>query len=153
MILLNINENRDYGIGMLTNSLVLGCDCLGEIYYFDGVISNGKGEPIVIKNAICMHEEDAGLLWKHHDWRLNSTDLRRSRRLVISSIATIGNYEYGYYWYFYQDGTFELEVKFTGIVNTNSVHPSVRKTKYGTVLSEGLEAQIHQVIISNISYL
>lgn len=40
-------------------------DCLGHIKYFDGVVNNAKGEPIVIRKAICMHEEDAGLLWKH----------------------------------------------------------------------------------------
>ena len=34
-----------------------------------------------------------------------STEVRRSRRLVVSFIATVGNYEYGFYWYFYQDGT------------------------------------------------
>lgn len=25
---------------------------------------------MVIKNAVCMHEEDAGLLWKHVEYRL-----------------------------------------------------------------------------------
>ena len=34
--------------------------------------------------------------------------MRRSRRLVVSFIATVGNYEYGFYWYFYQDGTMRL---------------------------------------------
>ena len=56
-------------------------------------------------NAICLHEEDYGLLWKHIDWRTDYTEVRRSRRLVVSFIATVGNYEYGFYWYFYQDGT------------------------------------------------
>lgn len=37
-----------------------GCDCLGTIKYFDGILTNTKGEPMVIKKAICMHEEDYG---------------------------------------------------------------------------------------------
>lgn len=37
-----------------------GSDCLGHIKYFDGVVNNAKGEPLVIRKAICMHEEDAG---------------------------------------------------------------------------------------------
>jgi Cu2+-containing amine oxidase len=37
-----------------------GCDCLGTIKYWDGVLTNTKGEPMVIKKAICMHEEDYG---------------------------------------------------------------------------------------------
>ena len=77
----------------------LGCDCLGEIRYFDATVANGSGEPVVIRNAICMHEEDFGLLWKHWDFRTGETEVRRSRRLVISSISTIGNYDYGFYWY------------------------------------------------------
>ena len=47
--------------------------------------------------------------------------MRRSRRLVVSSIATVGNYEYGFYWYFYLDGTIQLEVKLTGIMSTMAV--------------------------------
>lgn len=33
----------DVGIGQLTNSLELGCDCLGHIHYFDAVLNNSKG--------------------------------------------------------------------------------------------------------------
>lgn len=40
---------------------------------------------------------------KHTDRRLDHAEVRRSRRLVVSSIATVENYEYGYYWYLYQD--------------------------------------------------
>ncbi len=61
--------------------------------------------PSPSRNAICIHEEDHGILWKHLDWRTGHSEVRRSRRLVVSFIATVGNYEYGFYWYFYQDGT------------------------------------------------
>ena len=68
-----------------------------------------------------MHEEDYGILWKHVDMVSGRTEVRRSRRLVVSSIATVGNYEYGFYWYFYLDGTMQLEVKLTGIMSTMAV--------------------------------
>src|SRR5690242_15619592 len=42
--------------------------------------------------------------------------VRRSRRLVVSCIATVGNYEYGLFWYFQQDGAIHFEVKLTGII-------------------------------------
>ena len=58
-----------YGIGFCANSLELGCDCLGHIHYFDVYISNSMGEPTKIKQAICMHEEDNGILWKHVEYR------------------------------------------------------------------------------------
>lgn len=91
----------DYGMGMVANSLELGCDCLGHIKYFDGVVNNAQGEAVVIPKAICLHEEDAGMLWKHTDTQLNHVEVRRNRRLVISQVSTFANYEYGMFWYFY----------------------------------------------------
>src|SRR5947208_30116 len=69
-----------------------------------------------------MHEEDYSILWKHVDLRTGTTEVRRQRRLVISSIATVGNYEYGFYWYFYLDGSMQLEVKLTGVMSTMAVN-------------------------------
>ena len=133
----------EYGIGMLTNSLTLGCDCLGEIYYFDATLNDNRGGVRGIPNAICMHEEDFGILWKHVDMRTGQTEVRRSRRLVISSIATVGNYDYGFFWYFYQDGSIEFQVKLTGILGTQAVPPD-EVPKYGTLIAPQLNANIHQ---------
>ena len=36
-------DEGEYGIGLLTNSLELGCDCLGEIAYLDGVVNDNDG--------------------------------------------------------------------------------------------------------------
>ena len=68
---------------LLANSLTLGCDCLGLIRYFDVPLINSRGKLTTPpKNAVCLHEEDHGMLWKHTDWRTNQTEVRRSRRLV-----------------------------------------------------------------------
>lgn len=140
----NAFDAGEYNVGALANSLELGCDCLGEIYYFDAHLADGRGNPKTIKNAICLHEEDYGILWKHFDFRTGHTEVRRSRRLVVSWIATVANYEYGFYWYFYQDGTIEVEVKLTGIMSTGALPPG-EKTRYGQVLNaDGLYAPIHQ---------
>ena len=139
----NAFDAGEYGVGALTNSLALGCDCLGEIYYFDAALNDGQGEPFVIPNAVCMHEEDYGILWKHTDWRIGQTEVRRSRRLVVSSVATVGNYEYGFFWYFYQDGSIQMEVKLTGIINTAAV-PEGEIPKYGTLVAPQLNAHVHQ---------
>src|SRR5207245_1759534 len=96
-------DSGEYGLGKMANTLQLGCDCLGEIYYFDAVMGDEQGKPMTIQNAICLHEEDAGILWKHFDARSGITEMRRSRRLVVSYICTVGNYDYGFYWYFYQN--------------------------------------------------
>ena len=139
----NAYDIGEYGIGPMTNSLELGCDCLGEIRYLDAVVHDARGEPTTIKNAICMHEEDSGLLWKHYDWVAEDAEVRRSRRFVISSIITAANYEYAFYWYLYQDGTIETEVKLTGIVLTSAVHLG-QKPEYGRLVSPGLSALNHQ---------
>ena len=93
----------------------------GHDPYFDGHMADSRGRVVTIKNAICLHEEDFGMLWKHTDWRTNQSEVRRSRRLAVSMVATVGNYDYGFYWYFYQDGTIQMEVKLTGIVNTTAL--------------------------------
>ena len=102
-----------------------------------------RGEIVTLRNAICLHEEDVGLLWKHVDALTGRTEVRRSRRLVISSIVTVDNYEYAFYWYLYQDGTIEFETKLTGIVLTAALLPG-EEPRCGTVVSPGVNAMVHQ---------
>ena len=138
----NAFDTGEYGLGNYTNSLTLGCDCLGEIIYLDVAHLTPEGNVKEIKNAICMHEEDFGILWKHVDVD-GHVEVRRGRRFVVSSIVTINNYEYGYYWYFYQDGSVEFEAKLTGILLTLSDAPGVPHPS-ATQLEEGLWAPYHQ---------
>ncbi|MGC1285068.1 MAG: primary-amine oxidase, partial [Streptosporangiaceae bacterium] len=141
----NVFDMGEYGIGVLANSLELGCDCLGEIRYFDAWLNDNDGHAQVIKNAICLHEEDHGMLWKHTDWRTGKAEVRRSRRLVISMIATVGNYEYGYFWYLYQDGTIEYEIKLTGVIS-NAALPPGEKPTHGTLVAPQVYGPNHQHI-------
>jgi primary-amine oxidase len=139
----NAFDAGEYGLGMCANSLELGCDCLGHIKYFDGHLCTSRGELLTVKNAVCMHEEDYGILWKHTDRRLNTPEVRRSRRLVISSIATVENYEYGFFWYLYQDGNIQFEVKLTGVLSLGALPPG-EKARYGTLIAPQLYAPNHQ---------
>ena len=143
----NAFDVGEYGIGTLANALQNGCDCLGEIRYLDAVVNDGQGRPVTLANAICLHEEDAGILWKHFDWRLGTTEVRRSRRLVVSSISTVGNYEYGFYWYFSLDGTIQLEVKLTGVIS-NGAEPPGSKPRWGEMVAPGVYGPIHQHFFS-----
>lgn len=135
----------EYGLGRLVNSLELGCDCLGAIQYLDVDVNDIYGKIFTIPKAICIHEEDNGILWKHTDWRTGTVEVRRARRLVISCIATVGNYEYAMYWYFYLDGTMEFEIKTTGILNTSAGIPG-EKDKHAIEVAPGVFGQIHQHI-------
>jgi primary-amine oxidase len=141
----NIFDVGEYGFGKLTNSLRLGCDCVGTIQYLDAHVNGLQGEVVTIEKAICIHEEDAGVLWKHWDFRTNRTVIRRGRKLVISCICTVGNYEYAQYWYLDQAGEIEFEMKATGIVNTNACVPG-QPDRYSVEIQPGLGAPIHQHI-------
>jgi primary-amine oxidase len=143
----NAFDIGEYGIGTLANSLTLGCDCLGSIRYFDAPLVDSRGRGVALKNAVCLHEEDVGLLWKHTDWRTNQSEVRRSRRLTASFIATVGNYEYGFYWHFYQDGSIQCEVRLTGIMNTTALAPG-QKPQYGVEVAPRLNAPFHQHIFA-----
>ena len=107
-------DSGEYGMGTMANELTLGCDCLGQIHYLvsyhqqgahdgikilvhfplqPGAFVKHDGTAFVIKNVICIHEEDAGLLWKHTDFRVGGrSHAVRARRLVIQMICTLANY-------------------------------------------------------------
>lgn len=132
----------EYLLGKNANSLALGCDCLGVIHYFDGIVADDHAHPVKIPQVVCMHEEDYGILWKHTD--LNGTsEVRRSRRLVVSYFSTIGNYDYGFFWYFYLDGTIQVEAKATGIVFAGAGHPG-EANPHAPEIAPGLFAPVHQ---------
>lgn len=134
----------EYGGGYMTNSLSLGCDCKGAIHYMDFAYVNRAGQAQTVKNAICIHEEDAGILFKHTDFRDESVTVTRARKLIISQIFTAANYEYCIYWIFHQDGTIQLEIKLTGILNTYACNPGEDLHGWGTEVYPGVNAHNHQ---------
>ena len=142
----NAFDAGEDGLGRNANSLVLGCDCLGLIRYFDGNLCDDSGDIMIVKNAVCMHEEDVGLGWKHTDWRTQIPFTRRNRRIALSFTTTIANYEYGFFYYFYLDGTIEMDVKLTGVLSTGAFSASELDggRKYGISLGGNLYAPVHQ---------
>lgn len=139
----NFFDWGEYGAGPLTASLELGCDCLGEIHYFDAHVLDGAGAAKTIANGICLHEEDHSILWKHVNTRTGEADVRRARRLVISFFATVANYDYGFYWSLYQDGNIELEVKLTGILSVSGIDDG-RMPAFGRMVAPNVQAPTHQ---------
>lgn len=138
----NYFDTGEYLVGRDANSLKLGCDCLGEIHYMSPVVADDFGNPRVIQNGICIHEEDTGIAWKHTDEWAGSNEVRRNRRLVISFFTTVGNYDYGFYWYLYLDGSIEFEAKATGIVFTAAL--PFKGYEYASEVAPGLAAPYHQ---------
>ncbi|MBN9757520.1 Monoamine oxidase [Pseudonocardia sp. Ae406_Ps2] len=139
----NFFDWGEYGAGPLTASLALGCDCLGEIRYLDAAVLGGHGEPRTVRNAVCLHEEDASILWKHVNTRTGHAEVRRSRKMVVSSFATVANYDYGFYWSFHQDGTIDLEIKLTGIMSVTGLGPD-GAARHGRRVGADVQASNHQ---------
>jgi primary-amine oxidase len=133
----------EWGLGYMTTSLELGCDCLGEIVYVDAVVSDTHGEPVVIERAVCLHEEDNAVLWKHVDSETGA-EVRRMRRMVVSAHVTVANYEYLVYWRFYQDGNIECEIRATGLMVTTPMQADSDSSPYGTTVDRRTYAPFHQ---------
>jgi primary-amine oxidase len=139
----DVFDAGEAGIGAMANPLRLGCDCLGEIRYLDAVVNDDDGEPVRLARAVCIHEEDTGIGWKHTQFLNGSVEVRRGRRLVISTFTTVGNYDYGFFWYLHTDGMIAYEVKLTGILSTGAFADGAEPA-HGTVLAPGLYGPHHQ---------
>ena len=137
----------DAGAGTMANNLKLGCDCLGSIHYLDAVLSDDKGRPLPMDNVVCVHEQDAGIGWKHTNYRSGKASLVRNRELVVQSIITVANYEYIMAFMFNQAGEVTYEVRATGIVSTQPIDDGV-EVPWGTIVHPGVLAAHHQHIFS-----
>lgn len=140
----NTFDAGELSMGKFVNSLMLGCDCLGEITYADQVFVDDWGNPYVVKNAVCLHEEDHGLAWKHTDLHSGGVESRRARRFVVNSVITAGNYEYAFRWYFYNDAKIQLEVQLTGIIQTERTNDDGTAPVGTRLVLPGLAGAHHQ---------
>ncbi len=112
-------DEGEYGLGHFVNSLVPRSDAPENATFFAAILNDAKGEAVEIPRAIAIYEKDGGLLWRH--WDYDTTESRRARDLVVSWIATIGNYDYAFNWIFHQDGTLESEILLTGTMLVKGV--------------------------------
>ncbi|KAG2412590.1 hypothetical protein HFD88_010147 [Aspergillus terreus] len=139
----------DCGFGINANQLSLGCDCLGHIKYFDGYRADSKGNPVHLKNVICMHEVDNGLQYKHTNYRTGAAAVSRNRQLHIQMICTVANYEYIFIFILDQAANVELEVRATGILSTVPFDNENGETvPWGTNVGPGVMAPFHQHMFS-----
>jgi primary-amine oxidase len=140
----NTFDAGELSMGRLANPLTHGCDCLGDITYVDQVFCDDNGNPFTLPNVVCVHEEDAGVLWKHTDLHTGSVEVRRARRLVLNTVITAGNYEYIFSWHLWNDGRLGLEVRLTGIAQTEGVGPDGTPPERTRLIQPGLAAAHHQ---------
>jgi primary-amine oxidase len=113
-------------------------------------VTDGQGQPVHMPNVICLHEQDAGIMWKHTNYRTDRACVVRNRELVLQTILSVSNYEYILCFIFNVAGDITYEVRATGILSTQPVDLSLTKTPhpFGTVVHPGVLAGYHQHFFS-----
>src|SRR6185312_629368 len=106
----------EYSVGRLASSIEPKTDAPENATMIDATFAGDNGQPYVLERAVTIYERDGGLLWKHYESYSEQNESRRARELVISFIATIGNYDYAINWVFHQDGVLEVDAALSGIM-------------------------------------
>ena len=127
------------GLGSYGDVTMSPADCPANAVFAPAVMHDYYGKPIEIARGTCLYERDGGVLWRH------GAEVRRSQELVLSSIVRVDNYDYGFNWVFRQDGSLELEVLLTGLMNARNI-PDARSASagYATAVAPHTEAMNHQ---------
>ena len=96
-----------------------GLDCPASASYFDGLSAGERGSPKITPEVVCLFERTGSdPAWRHFESGITSG--RPSRELVLRSAAVIGNYDYLLDWRFEQDGTIDVAVGATGVIETKA---------------------------------
>lgn len=140
----NAFDEGEYGIGHMAFPEEQGTDAPLNAQFLHATFADERGVPFEIPRAVALYERDGGLLWKHVDEKTEINQSRRARDLVLAFITTVGNYEYGFNWIFHQDGTLEMDVQLTGIMEPKALSAADKPDPYGHLVTPDIEAVSHQ---------
>src|SRR5262245_6351034 len=143
-------DEGDYGMASYgRNSAIPLDDAPANTVFVGAVIPDDHGNPIEIPRAVAIYERDGGLLWRH------GSQSRRARQLVLTAYSTIDNYDYAFNWILGQDGTIEVEVMLTGMMNIRNVKEQREDERthlghpmFGHLVAPGVNAPNHQHFFS-----
>lgn len=141
----------EYNIGRNSYSLEANYDAPENAQLLPAVFANDAGEAVRRENVVALYERDGGISWKHYDFNAEENHTRRARELVLSSVATIGNYDYAVNYIFKQDGSMEVDLALTGIMLAKGVkekrasnHAGMQMDTTGHLVAEYIVAPHHQ---------
>ena len=133
----------EWGLGFMTQSLELGCDCLGEIRLRRRrAARHARASPTRSRTRSASTRRTTASSGSTSIPR-RGAEVRRARRLVVSVHVTVANYEYLVYWRFYQDGSIECHVRATGIMVVGHLAEG-EPPPYGTLVDQRTYAPFHQ---------
>lgn len=134
----------------IARSLSPGADAPENAEYMPAILNRESGAPYQMDRAVAVYEEYGGTLWRHN------VISRRATNLVVKYFTMIENYDYGFIWRFKEDGTIEVDIDLTGIVEIRGVHrenqmdipdkndDSYNGHSFGTLVRPHVEAINHQ---------
>jgi primary-amine oxidase len=147
----NFFDAGEYRLGQgVARSLNPGGDAPENAEYMPAILHRENGEPFQMDRAVAIFEEYGGTLWRH------GTVSRRATNLAIKYYTMIENYDYGFTWRFKEDGTIDVDVELTGIVEVKGVHRTTEMDmpdkndysyeghSFGTLVHPHVEAINHQ---------
>jgi len=147
----NFFDAGEYRLGQgIARPMSPGADAPENATYVPAVLHRENGDPYQLDNAVAIYEEYGGTLWIH------GTVSRRATNLAIKYYTQIENYDYGFTWRFKQDGTIDVDIELTGIVEVQGVHRvnamdkpdkndmSYNGLTFGTLIHPHVEAINHQ---------
>lgn len=148
----NAFDLGEYGVGRLANGLRKGYEIPSYAMLLDSQFCDDMGKPYVEKDNVALYERELGFLWKHRDFETNTDQTRPARYLYLTTVATVGNYDYGLSWVFAQDGSFSCEAGLTGIVLSKGVNATssngnmdaVGVEQFGRLVDKNVVAPNHQ---------
>jgi len=142
----------EYNIGRNSYPLEKNFDAPENAQLLDAVFADDEGAVSERKGVLAIYERDGGIAWKHYDFTTGKNETRRARELVLSAVATIGNYDYAINYIFKQDGSMEVDLALTGIMLAKGVkekrsdenHSMLKMDSSGHLVAENVVAPHHQ---------
>ena len=147
----NFFDAGEYRLGQgIARPLSPGADAPENAIYEPATLHRENGKAYQVDKAVAIFEEYGGTLWRH------GIVSKRATNLAIKYYTTIENYDYGFTWRFKQDGTIDVDIELTGIVEVQGVHRtnqmdppdsndlSYKGMSFGTLIHPHVEAINHQ---------
>jgi primary-amine oxidase len=147
----NFFDAGEYRLGQgIARPMSPGSDAPENAFYEPATLHRENGSPYQLDKAVAIFEEYGGTLWRH------GTVSRRATNLAIKYYTQIENYDYGFTWRFKEDGTIDVDIELTGIVEVQGVNRtdamdapdkndlSYNGMPFGTLVKPHIEAINHQ---------
>jgi primary-amine oxidase len=146
----------ELGFGLLASSLRAGIDCPPDAQFFDAVLPDDRGQPVIGRAVVCLFERATGApLWRHAEIANGAYQGRPAVELVLRTIPAVGNYDYVIDWVLTEAGVIRVDVGATGIDEVKGVASrsmadptAASDTAHGPLVAPHLVAVNHDHFLS-----